>query len=111
ALIGGITIGSLVIGFQAFQQAQGYFTDILSQLASLYEDNLFLQNYYRFMALEAGIATPASPRPLPQPMREGIVFENVSFGYSSSPKPILDNISLSIKPGETVALVGENGAG
>lgn len=111
ALIGGITIGTLVIGFQAFQQAQSYFGDILSQLASLYEDSLFLQNYYRFMELKPDLIKPESPLPVPNPMRQGIRFENVSFSYSSSTTPVLEDINLEIKPGETVALVGENGAG
>jgi len=111
ALIGGITIGSLVISFQAFQRAQGYFSDILSALAMLYEDNLFLTNYTQFMELESGIAVPAQPQAMPAVMRDGLRFENVSFQYSSGDRPILDGISFHLKPGETIALVGNNGAG
>src|SRR5450759_283913 len=40
-----------------------------------------------------------------------VKFENVSFHYLDDPAPILTNIDLDIKPGETVALVGETGAG
>ncbi len=39
-----------------------------------------------------------------------IIFENVSFGYDSS-RPVLENISLRVAPGETVAIVGATGAG
>lgn len=39
-----------------------------------------------------------------------IVYENVSFSYQTD-KPVLQNINLSIKPGETVAFVGPSGAG
>ncbi len=40
-----------------------------------------------------------------------VTFENVSFHYSDDPVPILTDIDLSVRPGETVALVGETGAG
>jgi ATP-binding cassette subfamily B protein len=111
ALVGAITIGSLVISFQAFQRAQGYFGDILNQLAALYEDNLFLDNYYRFMALEQKLSAPAEPVPLPIPLREGIRFEGVSFRYAPDAPYVLHDVTMHIAPGETLALVGENGAG
>lgn len=40
-----------------------------------------------------------------------IVFENVTFGYEDSDEPLLENISLHVKPGETVAIVGQTGSG
>jgi ATP-binding cassette subfamily B protein/subfamily B ATP-binding cassette protein MsbA len=40
-----------------------------------------------------------------------VIFEHVSFHYSDNPAPILSDIDLHIRPGETVALVGETGAG
>jgi len=40
-----------------------------------------------------------------------LIFNDVSFKYNSSPKPVLKKINLSIKPGETVALVGRSGSG
>ena len=43
---------------------------------------------------------------------EGAVrFENVSFNYSDDPTIVLEDIDLDVQPGETVALVGETGAG
>lgn len=45
-----------------------------------------------------------------QPIRGEIAFENVSFGYTPD-KEILHDISFSIKPGQTVAIVGQTGAG
>jgi subfamily B ATP-binding cassette protein MsbA len=44
-------------------------------------------------------------------VRGDIRFENVTFTYSGSPRPALDNIDLSISSGETVALVGSSGGG
>lgn len=45
------------------------------------------------------------------PIRGEVVFENVSFHYPDDPTPVLSNINLRVQPGETVALVGETGAG
>jgi len=44
-------------------------------------------------------------------LRGDVSFEHVSFHYSDDPAPILSDIDLHIRPGETVALVGETGAG
>jgi ATP-binding cassette subfamily B protein len=53
---------------------------------------------------------PDAP-PVPNPMREGFVFENVGFQYPGSDRWAVRNVSLTLRPGERVALVGENGAG
>jgi ATP-binding cassette subfamily B protein len=58
------------------------------------------------------VATPAVPAPLPDPCRGAIAFEEVSFSYPGRPElPTLDRVTLSVGPGETVALVGPSGAG
>jgi ATP-binding cassette subfamily B protein len=58
------------------------------------------------------IQDPDDPQLLPRPTKGRITFENVSFRYPSRPNmPALSNVSLTIKPGETVALVGPSGAG
>ncbi|WP_271206082.1 ABC transporter ATP-binding protein [Methylopila jiangsuensis] len=47
----------------------------------------------------------------PGPLRGDIAFENVSFGYAAGKTPVLSNIDLAIRAGETVAFVGPSGAG
>ncbi|MDO5706378.1 MAG: ABC transporter transmembrane domain-containing protein [Paracoccus sp. (in: a-proteobacteria)] len=55
---------------------------------------------------------PAQPVALPRPVRGAIAFENVSFHYPTRPDvSALDDVDLTIAPGETVALVGPSGAG
>ena len=111
AVQGAITMGDLVMYSQALYRGQECFRQIMSGLADLYEDQLFLTNLYEFLDLKQKIAEPAHPRPVPRPMRTGIAFEGVSFVYPGGTKNILDGISLAIRPGEMVALVGENGSG
>ena len=50
-------------------------------------------------------------RPVPSPIREGFVFEDVGFQYPNSERWAVRHLSFVIRPGERVALVGENGAG
>ncbi len=61
---------------------------------------------------EDNVTDPASPVALPAPAKGAITFESVSFNYPSRPDmPALDNLNLTIEPGETVAIVGPSGAG
>jgi ATP-binding cassette subfamily B protein len=61
---------------------------------------------------EPTIAPPAQPRALPETRQARVQFENVGFHYPSRPQtPALDGLTLDIREGETVALVGPSGAG
>ncbi|GAB4536603.1 MAG: ABC transporter ATP-binding protein [Thermodesulfovibrionia bacterium] len=111
AVHGIITVGSLVMYYQAFQRGQGAFTGLLNNLSSLYENSLFLNNLYEFLDLKPRLHQPIHPRHIPRPIRQGIVFDRVSFQYPSSDRKVLEDITISISPGETIALVGDNGAG
>jgi ATP-binding cassette subfamily B protein len=108
---GEITIGDLVMYFQAFQRGLSSLRGLLGSLADLYEDCLFLTNLYEFLDIQPGIASPESPVAFPSVVSSGIRFDHVTFGYPGSSGPVLDDLCLEIRPGETIALVGENGSG
>jgi ATP-binding cassette subfamily B protein len=77
----------------------------------LYEDNLFLTNYYEFLDLKPAIMSPDHPVPVPKPLTQTVEFENVHFSYPGGKKDVITGVSLALHSGEVIALVGENGSG
>ena len=64
------------------------------------------------LSTEPKIKAPENPVALPVPHQGHVSFENVTFHYPARPdRSALEGLSLSVKPGETVALVGPSGAG
>ena len=111
ALQKSITLGEVALYFGAFQVAIGSLRPTLSGLAELYENNLFLSTFYEFLDVPQRVEEPSQPRPMPRPWRSGLRVEAVSFRYPGTDRPILDNVGLTVRPGEIVALVGRNGSG
>jgi len=108
---GRLTLGALVMYFEAFRRGQGFLEETLRGLASLYEDNLFLRNLYEFLDIRPRVVEAPDPKPVPTPIRTGVVFDHVSFTYPGGEAKVIDDLCLTIRPGEHVALVGANGAG
>jgi ATP-binding cassette subfamily B protein len=70
------------------------------------------ERLFEILRVKPAIAAPAAPSPLPTPARGEVVFDNVSFAYPTRPEVLaLDGVSLSVSPGEKVAIVGPSGAG
>ncbi|WP_225029452.1 ABC transporter transmembrane domain-containing protein [Xinfangfangia pollutisoli] len=64
------------------------------------------------LSVEDTVQDPARPVALPRPVRGEIAFEDVGFRYPARPEAsALNGVSLHVRPGETVALVGPSGAG
>lgn len=107
---GALTIGDLVMYYQAFQRGQAFLQSSLTSLASLYENKLFLKNLYEFLDLKPALATGKS-QDFPSLQTNPIRFENVAFSYTPDGKQILKDINLEIKNNQVISLVGKNGAG
>jgi ATP-binding cassette subfamily B protein len=108
---GILTIGGLVMYFQAVQRGSVFLGNVFTNIATLHESNLFLSNLYEFLDIEPKAVKTTQPQVMPKPLKKGIAFENVKFQYPGGTRKVLENINLTIKPGEHVALVGVNGAG
>jgi len=111
ALIGAITLGEMTMYYRALLGGQRTLQQLLGGLSELYESNLFLTNLYELLALEPNVTDPPDPVPIPKPMQQGIVLEDVHFRYPGADDDVLKGINLRVRPGERIALVGENGAG
>jgi ATP-binding cassette subfamily B protein len=111
AIAGSISIGTLTFLTAAFQRCRGAMQSLLGGISQIYEQTLYLNDYFEFIATKPSITSKPDAIPVPRPIRKGFVFENVSFKYPGSERWALRNVSLELRPGERIALVGENGAG
>lgn len=109
AVRGQISLGEMTMYLLLFRQGQAAVASSLGAVGGMYEDNLYLSTLYEFLAQDVSART-GSETSGPTP-GDGLRFESVSFRYPGAPTPALDNVSLSLKPGQTLALVGENGSG
>lgn len=108
-LKGSLTIGDVaVFGVVAVRLPRAIEAVILLVTDGL-EHALYISNMMEFMRVKPGIVKDGGLTP--RLSRGEIEIKNISFTYPGSAKPALTDISLHIRPGETVAFVGENGAG
>jgi ATP-binding cassette, subfamily B, bacterial len=108
---GKISLGDMTLYLAIFRQGQSTFQSILSAMGNIYENNLFMANFFDFLGLTPQMKLAPQPRKLPLPLSGGIEFRGVGFRYPESDEWALRGVDLSIRPGEKIALVGHNGAG
>jgi ATP-binding cassette subfamily B protein len=104
-----ITLGQMTMYLALFRQGQSAVSAMLSAVGGMYEDNLYLSTLYEY--LETPVPAPAGTAPRGPDPEDGIRFEDVSFTYSGAEAPALEHVTLHLKPGASLALVGENGSG
>ncbi len=111
AIGGMITLGGMTLYLSLFTQSQGAFSALLSSFNELYENTLFMSNLFNYLNIQPRVPASTDPKPMPKAITQGIEFRNVSFKYPQRDQPAIKNVSLTIRPGEKIALVGANGAG
>ncbi|HJT22807.1 MAG TPA: ABC transporter ATP-binding protein [Nitrospira sp.] len=108
---GVLTVGDLVMYFQAIQRASAFLEGLGGSISSLYESNLFLTTLQEFLSVRSRLPVSDTPRPFPRPIMQGIAFQQVSFHYPDEGRIAIHDLSFTVRPGEHVAFVGSNGAG
>jgi ATP-binding cassette, subfamily B, bacterial len=108
---GVLTIGELTFLSGAIVQASGNIQQIFSTLASIADQALFLTDLLAFFEMRPTIFSKPNALPAPRPIVRGFEFRNVSFRYPGSSRLVLSGLNFQLRPGERVALVGENGQG
>ena len=109
AIHGAITLGQMTMYLTLFRQGQSAVSAALSAVGGMYEDNLYLSTLYEY--LETEVRPPGGDAVRGPHPEDGVRFENVSFAYPGATEAALENITLHLKPGSSLALVGENGSG
>lgn len=106
-LMGDISVGAFAAVFGSINILFGLMQEMVDgYIGRLTSGVGMAHNFIRFLHLperEGEIVVPKE--------KEGIVAQNISFTYPGAHNPSLTNISLTIKAGEKIAIVGENGAG
>jgi ATP-binding cassette subfamily B protein len=111
AVAGLITIGTLTFLSGSFSRMQGLLQSMVGRFSRISELSLYLQDLFDFLELKPLLDQPKNRLSVPKPIQQGFVFEQVGFKYPGSEKWAIKNLSFHLKPGEKLALVGENGAG
>ncbi|MGK7951670.1 MAG: ABC transporter ATP-binding protein [Xenococcaceae cyanobacterium] len=105
-----ITAGNILLFIQALNYIQTSLQVLFGEFFSLQEALIFMERLFKFLDSKPTMELTFSNKNIPTPIASGIVFDNVSFAYPDG-RLALDRVSFTLKPGNTVALVGENGAG
>ncbi|MBC7691780.1 MAG: ABC transporter ATP-binding protein [Methylotenera sp.] len=114
---GLLTLGSMTLYLNLFRQSQGSIQGLFDHVNKLYENGLFMDNLFSFLALPNQVASPHAGVKVAAGMLEvpsgdfEIEFRNVSYQYASTGVWALKDVNLVIHAREKLALVGENGAG
>lgn len=110
AYIGEILIGNTVAYISSISNIKGNLEGILGSISVLYQSNLYIKQLFEFLEMpirgEMNITDNIQIKEI-----NTIEFKNVSFKYPNRQKYALKDISIKLKRGENISLVGENGSG
>lgn len=110
-LTGMLSIGDLTFLSGSFLRLRGLLEGLLLSFSSMAGQAMYLDDLFTFFTEDPQIASPADALPVPARFLHGITFDNVGFRYPGRDDWAIRNMSFHLGAGETVAMVGENGAG
>jgi len=110
-IAGTIDPGGVVLVIGAFTSVSGTLGMISSTFVAVDQHTTFLDDYFTFLSVDSLLPVPDKPETIPDETISEIEFRDVTFTYPGGHAPAVQHLSLKIKKGELIALVGENGAG
>ncbi|MCD9046956.1 ABC transporter ATP-binding protein [Luteimonas sp. MHLX1A] len=108
---GDFSIGDLTFLAGSFRRLRQLLEGLLIGFSQVAGQALYLEDLFSFFAIEPEIRSRPGAVPVPRPIREGFVFENVGFRYPDAERWAVRHLDFELRAGEVLALVGENGAG
>jgi ATP-binding cassette subfamily B protein len=108
---GALSWGSLQFLAGAIAGAASNIQNIFATFSNIADQSLFLTDLVTFFTVQPKVSSKPNALPAPRPIREGFLFDKVSFSYPGSPRLVIDHLDLRIEPRERIALIGENGQG
>lgn len=111
AMKGMISIGTLTFLAGSFARSRALIQGLLLGAGGIYQQCLYLKDLFDFFEMKPAIASSIGAPMVPNPIRDGFVFDGVGFKYPGSDTWAVRHVSFKLRPGERIAFVGENGAG
>jgi ATP-binding cassette subfamily B protein len=108
---GLLSIGNLIFMAGVLKSSKGQLTSLFMGFSRTSDQLMYLNDVFEFFEQKTMMRPSTSGISVPDRIRRGIEFCNVSFTYSGSTEPALRDVSFRMDPGDRIALVGENGAG
>jgi ATP-binding cassette, subfamily B, bacterial len=108
---GAFSLGTLTFLANAIRDASSNLQQTFSTLSTIADQALFLTDLIAFFDMRPTIESKPNALPAPRPIRQGFEFRNVSFRYPGASRLVLNSLNFILRPGERVALIGENGEG
>jgi ATP-binding cassette subfamily B protein len=108
---GVFSFGTLTLLANAIREASSQLQQTFSTLSTIADQALFLTDLIAFFEMKPTIRSKPNALPAPRPIQRGFEFRNVSFRYPGSSRLVLNGLNFHLRPGERVALIGENGEG
>ncbi|MBR2466190.1 MAG: ABC transporter ATP-binding protein [Clostridia bacterium] len=111
-VFGNGRIGDYSLYTGALTSIAGHVATLVASTATIYEGTLFINNMMEFMNEEPTVVPTITPPRIPERgCAHTVEFKNVSFSYPGTDRCVIKNVNLTLRPSESVVLVGLNGAG